>query len=79
MKFVFAKDAVKNIEKMDHKRRFNIKEAIEGIPEGDIKPMQGTPTGRYRLRVGGYRVIFRYDDAETVHILAIGSRGDIYK
>ena len=56
-----------------------IKSAIDGIPKGDIKPLQGQFSGLFRLRVGGFRVIFNYMDAETVFIYDIGSRGDIYK
>ena len=56
-----------------------IKSAIDGIPKGDIKPLQGQFSGLFRLRVGGFRIIFNYMDAETVFIYDIGSRGDIYK
>ena len=51
-------------------------------PKGDIKPMEGKPSGRYRLRVGGYRVIYRYDHngvMTVLYILDVGPRGDIYK
>ena len=56
-----------------------IKSAIDEIPKGDIKPLQGQFSGLFRLRVGGFRVIFNYMDAGTVFIYDIGSRGDIYK
>ncbi|HIT04649.1 MAG TPA: type II toxin-antitoxin system RelE/ParE family toxin [Candidatus Caccocola faecipullorum] len=56
-----------------------IKSAICEIPKGDIKPLQGQFSGLFRLRVGGFRIIFNYMDAETVFIYDIGSRGDIYK
>ena len=56
-----------------------IKSAIHEIPKEDIKPLQGQFSGLFRLRVGGFRVIFKYMDAETVYVYDIGSRGDIYK
>ena len=56
-----------------------IKSAIYEIPKGDIKPLQWQFSGLFRLRVGGFRVIFKYMDAETVYVYDIGSRGDIYK
>lgn len=63
-----------------------IRNAITGLtnipPEGDIKPMQGYSDGRHRLRVGKYRVIYRYDidgQDKVLYIIDIGSRGDIYK
>ncbi len=51
-------------------------------PEGDVKPLQGYRDGRYRLRVGVYRVIYRYDSQGTMivlYIIDIGARGDVYK
>lgn len=51
-------------------------------PKGDIGPLQGYKDGRQRLRVGKYRVIYRYTQdggVEILVIMEIGSRGDIYK
>lgn len=51
-------------------------------PEGDIKILQGYDDGRMRLRVGKYRIIYRYDidnQLKILYIIDIGSRGDIYK
>lgn len=44
--------------------------------------MSGYKDGRYRLRVGKYRVIYKYETENALEILDvmdIGSRGDIYK
>lgn len=44
--------------------------------------MKGYNDGRQRLRVGKYRVIYKYGvngKIEIVYIIDIGSRGDIYK
>ena len=44
--------------------------------------MQGYTDGRHRLRVGKYRIVYRYDLDGTMEILLImdvDSRGDIYK
>lgn len=49
---------------------------------GDIKPLQGYSDGRKRLRAGGVRIIFRYDEDGSLLILSIidiGTRGGIYK
>ena len=35
--------------------------------------------GRYRLRVGGYRIIYRVDEGEKAVIIEdIGLRGNVY-
>ena len=82
----FKKKATKAIEQMDKPTKQRIKAAIIGLtltpPQGDIKQMKGYSDGRMRLRVGQYRVIYRYDNNGTVEILLIldiGARGDIYK
>lgn len=51
-------------------------------PQGDIKPMEGKPAGRFRLRVGGYRVVYRYNQDGimiVLYIIDVGPRGDICK
>ena len=82
----FKKKARKAISEMDKPTKKRIKSAIEGLthtpPEGDIKQLQGYKDGRMRLRVGQYRIIYRYDKdgvVEILLILDIGARGDIYK
>lgn len=86
MKIEYTKTAVKALNRMEKPLRLRIRDAIEGLtqkpPKGDIKPMQGNPAGRYRLRVGGYRILYTYGQDGTMEILCIldiGSRGDIYK
>ena len=86
MKIVYKKKAVKAIEKMTRNIKQRIKSAIEGLalspPQGNIKPLQGYKDGRFRLRVGDYRIIYKYDTDGKLQILVImdiGSRGDIYK
>jgi mRNA-degrading endonuclease RelE of RelBE toxin-antitoxin system len=51
-------------------------------PAGDIKVMQGLKDGTMRLRVGSWRVLYRYGEENALEILLvldIGNRGDIYK
>ena len=86
MKVIFSKAAVKALESYDRPTKQRIKAGIEGLtkkpPEGDIKPMQGFSDGRLRLRVGKYRIVYRYEvdgTVEILYIMAIDSRGDIYK
>lgn len=82
----YSKAALKFLAKADKPTIARFRAAIQGLthtpPEGDIKVMQGFSDGRQRLRVGKYRVIYRYgldNQIEIVYIIDIGSRGDIYK
>lgn len=39
-----------------------------------------TDSNRYRLRVGDYRVIYTFDiSRNTIHLLAVGHRREIYR
>ena len=78
MNIQYARKAVKTINSMDRPTKARIKSAIDGIPAGDIKPLQGA-AGSYRLRAGDWRIIFSYPDADTVLIEKIAPRGQVYK
>ncbi len=86
MQIKYSRDALKFLAKLDPKAVNRIRNAIQGLakspPEGDIRPLQGYSDGRKRLRVGGWRVIYRCDrdgELEVLLIIDIGNRGDVYK
>lgn len=86
MEIQYSKSAKKAIEKYDKPTKQRIKEGIEKLllipPKGDIKPMQGYTDGRMRLRIGKYRIVYRFSENGNIRILFImdiDSRGDIYK
>ena len=86
MEIRYAKSAAKALESLDKPTKARIRAGILGLtrmpPQGDIKTMQGYHDGRQRLRIGKYRIIYRYgieNQLEILHIIDIGSRGDIYK
>ena len=75
---MYSKQAAKAIGKISNPFKKNIKETIEKLPSGDVKKLQGH-TKLYRLRVGDWRIVFSYQDANIVLIENIGPRGQIYK
>jgi len=81
MKIKLAKQAIKQLDRMDNETAKRILDGIRGLaeipPKGDIKPLQGFKQ-RYRLRIGQYRVLYGKTEGE-IQITDIGSRGDIYK
>ncbi len=86
MEISYSKSAAKAISGLDRPTKQRIRDGILGLtkkpPEGDIRPLQGYNDGRQRLRVGKYRVIFRFDlesEIQILYIMNVGSRGDIYK
>ena len=86
MKIRYSKNAMKFLNKLDKISVLRIVAGIEGLtlkpPAGDIKVMQGLKDGTMRLRVGSWRVLYRYGEENALEILLvldIGNRGDIYK
>lgn len=86
MEISYSKSAAKAINSLDRPTKQRIRDGILGLtkkpPEGDIRPLQGYNDGRQRLRVGKYRVIFKFDlesEIQILYIMNVGSRGDIYK
>jgi len=72
--------AEKYLNRLNTNDRDRIDDAIEGLekepPEGDIRPVKGSP-GFFRLRVGGYRLLFRINE-KGILITHIDPRGQVY-
>ncbi|MGA3346155.1 MAG: type II toxin-antitoxin system RelE/ParE family toxin [Terracidiphilus sp.] len=74
--------AIKELKKLPRDRREHIERAIDEMEfdplAGDVRPLKGPEwKGRYRKRVGAYRVIFTLDTkARTVAISAIVIRSE---
>lgn len=77
MAIVYSKSAAKVIERLDTVIKQRIKQGIEAIPQGDIKPLRGSE-GSFRLRIGNWRILFSYE-GEDVKIKKIAPRGGVYK
>ena len=77
MRIEYTKQSVKYINGADKTTKRRLKEAIEKIPSGDIKKLQGIDNG-YRLRVGDLRVLFTLEE-DVIYIEKILPRGEVYK
>ena len=71
------KEAAKHIGRMDRAVKQRLKNAIERLPAGDVKKLQGVKE-EYRLRVGDLRVIFSVRN-DTLIIKDVLPRGEAYK
>jgi len=73
--------AKKYFDRLNQSDRKRIKEALQDLekepPEGDIRPYEGNP-GVWRLKVGGYRVLYKIED-EIILATHIEPRGQAYK
>ncbi|PXF58276.1 MAG: type II toxin-antitoxin system RelE/ParE family toxin [Candidatus Methanogaster sp.] len=78
------RNAAKAYENLDNRTVARINKSIDVLKENpfygkDIKKLRGRLVGRYGLRVGRYRVVYRVDDLEkTVIIEDFGVREKIY-
>jgi mRNA interferase RelE/StbE len=78
MKIKFSKRVVKQIERMSEPVKGRIKAAILKLPSGDVIPLEGYK-GLYRLRVGGWRVVFSYLENGIILVEKAEPRGGVYK
>jgi len=67
------------INRMDNTTKQRIKIAIEQLPGGDTKQIKGRDIVTYRLRIGGWRVLYSFGDNGEISIEKIAPRGEIYK
>jgi mRNA interferase RelE/StbE len=81
----FEERAAKELAKIDRPYQLLIKKKIGQLAEdfesmsGNLKPLKGK-YDYFRLRVGGYRVIFHKDARKIViTIVRIGHRREVYK
>jgi len=52
--------------------------ALKKLPQGDVKALQGA-RGLFRLRVGGWRIVFSHPAQDSILVERIAPRGEIYK
>ena len=78
MEIRYAKAAIKVIGNLDRSTKQRIRNAVEQLPKGDVKPLSGS-VRLYRLRVGDWRIVFSYPDGNTVLIEKIAPSGEVYK
>jgi mRNA interferase RelE/StbE len=76
MQINYSKQAVKFLSKQNKIVQKRIIDAINKLPSGDVRKLQGR-TG-YRLRVGNFRIIFD-TSGNILYIEEIDNRGQIYK
>jgi mRNA-degrading endonuclease RelE of RelBE toxin-antitoxin system len=66
---------------MDRSDAERIIRALEGFAAaglGDVKALKGALKGRYRLRVGKWRVFFSLDQPSSVVVTDVDNRGQAY-
>jgi mRNA interferase RelE/StbE len=80
MIILYGKTSLNYLSKLEKDLKSRIVTAVDGLPgKGDIKKMRGLSIKNlYRLCVGKFRVLFIWEH-ESIKVLDIDTRGDIYK
>ena len=79
MKISYSKTFEKKFSKYDRKLQEKIFNAIQNLPDGEVKRLTGNDIPPiYRIRISKYRILFHMNE-EEIQILKVDSRGDIYK
>ena len=73
-----SKRVVKFLNGLDAKTQHSLKNGIEKIPHGDIIPYAGNKEYN-RLRIGKYRILFKWIDDSQIFVTLIDSRGKLIK
>lgn len=84
-KVEYLPEAIKELASLDKPIQKIVKEKIDQLStdlnalKNNIKALQGIHNGKYRLRVGNYRIIYRLENETiTITIIRIGHRKEIY-
>ncbi len=82
-KICYSKNAERDLKHIEKSYASKIKQKFEeitaGMPNVDIKRLQGKEHHRFRLRIGTYRAVFEVNEKTiTILVISVAPRGDIY-
>ena len=66
------------MDRSEAKRIVHAMEAFAAAGLGDVKALRGALKGRYRLRVGKWRIFFSLDQPGSVVVTDVDNRGQAY-
>ena len=73
-----AQRELSRLDRSDAERVVAALEAFAATGRGDIKALKGALKGRYRLRVGKWRVFFSFEQPASIVVSDIDNRGQAY-
>ncbi len=83
-KYLFSKRSLQDLKNLPQNKQVQILEKLEyftstGNPLDFAKTLTNYSLGQYRFRVGDHRITFDLDSNQTIIILHIGHRREIYR
>ncbi len=81
-RILYTRRATKGLRRAPKDVAERIRDALQRLAEGrdprpDVRKLEGREG--YRLRVGGWRAIFRIRRDGTLEVLDVGPRGGVYR
>jgi mRNA-degrading endonuclease RelE of RelBE toxin-antitoxin system len=73
-----AQRELAGMQRSDAARIVRALEQFASTGSGDVKALKGALRGRYRLRVGKWRVFFALEQPATVVVIDVDNRGQAY-
>lgn len=82
MKIVFTSTFEKSLLKIDYEIQLRIIQKIECLGKDednlDIKKLNPKEKWIFRLRIWKYRILFKYENNQTIKLLDVDNRDSIY-
>jgi mRNA interferase RelE/StbE len=82
-RFIWEESAKEVLRQIEQPQALEILKALTRLAKGDdvgkVKKLTGDPHDYYRFRLGDWRVVFKYEEGEIIHVYAVGNRRDIYR
>lgn len=77
----FGDDFLDSAKKLDNPIQLQVKKKLEKLENGEakIEPLHRELAGKYKVRVGKYRIIFKFLNEKEIKLLEVGPRDKIYK
>ena len=78
----WSPEARADIRAIDHHTALRILKAVARFLKtgsGDVKALEGFHPPLFRLRIGGWRFIYRSHDADSIEAVRVRKRGEAYR
>ena len=80
-RFLFEETAKQDLRAIPRQQAFDILLALTRLARedaGDVTQLHGDLRGYHRLRAGDWRVLFKFEEKNTIHVYRVGNRRDVY-